>query len=56
MSSAPDAETERQRFRVTHLFHPLFGYEFDLISYAHCWAEDRVFYLDDTQHARFAPS
>ena len=56
MSNAPDAEDERRRFRVTHPFHPRFGSEFDLISYNHCWGEDRVFYVDETEQIRSLPA
>ena len=49
MSNAPNTEAESRRFRVTHPFHPLFGHEYDLIEYRHCWSEDRVFYIDETE-------
>ena len=52
MSNAPDAADQRRSFRVTHPFHPLFGREFDLINYTHCWGEDRVFYVDETDQVR----
>lgn len=32
--------------RVTHPFHPLFGFEFDLVVRKLTWAEDRVFFFD----------
>ena len=32
---------------MTHPFHPLFGREFDLVTYRHNWSEDRVYYQDD---------
>jgi len=56
LSSAPDAKAERQRFRVTHAFHPLFGREYDLIQYRHSWSEDRVVYLDEAGTARSLPA
>ena len=56
LSNAPDAEAEDRCFRVTHLFHPLFGHEFDLINYRHCWSEDRVFYVDETGRVRSLPA
>jgi len=56
LANAPDAKAEQQRFRVIHLFHPLFGLEFDLINYTHCWGEDRVFYVDQTGQVRSLPA
>lgn len=56
MSNAPDAEAESRRFRVTHPFHPLFGAAYDLIDYRHCWAEDRVFYIDEAEQIRSLPA
>ena len=56
MSNAPDAEAKHRRFRVTHPFHPLLGYEYDLIDYRHCWAEDRVFYFDEEEQLRSLPA
>jgi len=41
---------------VTHPFHPLFGREFDLIDYRHCWAEDRIFYVDEAEQVRSMPA
>jgi Family of unknown function (DUF5372) len=33
---------------VTHPFHPLFGREFQLVTYRQNWGEDRVYFHDDT--------
>jgi len=41
---------------VTHPFHPYFGSEFDLITYSHCWGEDRVFYVDETDQICSLPA
>jgi hypothetical protein len=41
---------------VTHPFHPLLGRQFDLISYKHCWGEDRVFYVDESEQIRSLPA
>ena len=35
---------------MTHPFHPLFGYEFELIEYHKTWGEDRVFFRDSEGH------
>ena len=56
LSNAPDTETERRRFRVTHPFHPLLGREYDLIDYRHFWAEDRVVYVDEAGVACSLPA
>ncbi len=31
---------------MTHPFHPLFGQEFELVTYRHNWGEDRVYFCD----------
>ena len=41
---------------MTHPFHPLFGREFELIDYRHCWSEDRVFYLGPDNKVRSLPA
>ena len=41
---------------MTHPFHPLFGREYDLVDYRHCWSEDRVFYVDETGEVRSLPA
>ena len=46
MSNAPPEGSARQRFRVTHPFHPLYGREFELIEYRQNWGEDRVYFRD----------
>ena len=56
MSTAPDAALDYRSFRVTHPFHPLLGCEFDLINISHCWGDDRVFYVDETDQVRCLPA
>jgi hypothetical protein len=56
LSNAPDATGECRRFRVTHPFHPLFGHEFDLIEYRHCWFEDRVYFFSGAKQTRSLPA
>ncbi len=41
---------------MTHRFHPLFGRELDLVNKSHCWGEERVFYVDETEHVRSLPA
>ena len=41
---------------MTHPCPPLCGREFDPIDYRHCWGEDRVFYIDETEQVRSLPA
>ena len=34
---------------MTHPFHPLAGRAFELVSYAHTWGEQRVFFREPGQ-------
>jgi hypothetical protein len=43
-------------FRVTHLFHPLYGREFTLVTQRHNWSEERVYYYDDHQRLASLPT
>ena len=56
MTNAPDAEAECRCFRVTHPFHPLLGREFGLVNFRHCWGEERVFYVDETEQICSLPA
>ena len=51
-SIAPDVEGAGRFFRVIHPFHPLFGQEFELISYNYAWSEERVSFQDQEGHYR----
>jgi hypothetical protein len=42
--STAQAGSDRQRFRITHPFHPLKGEEYELVGFAHTWGEHRVFF------------
>ena len=46
LSIAPDCRGEQRRIRITHPFHPLFGREFDLVTYRNTWFEERVYFYD----------
>jgi hypothetical protein len=37
---------------VTHPFHPLYGREFELVTYRQNWGEDRVYFHDDEGRLR----
>jgi hypothetical protein len=41
---------------VTHPFHPLFGREFELVTYRHTWGEDRVYYCDSAGELHALPA
>jgi hypothetical protein len=45
-----------QTFRVTHVFHPLYGREFTLVDQYTAWGEDRVYFHDDTGRLRHFPT
>ena len=55
-STTPDAGREQRGFRVIHPFHPLFGREFELVHTRQCWAEDRIFFLDEGKDLRSIPA
>jgi len=41
--------------KVTHPFHPLFGREFELVTYKKAWGEDRVYFRDDKDRLHRMP-
>ncbi|MCL0095929.1 Y4bD/Y4pK family protein [Dehalococcoidia bacterium] len=43
-------------FRVVHPFHPLYGQEFELITYRNNWGEERVFFHDSGGRLRSMPA
>lgn len=45
-----------QSFRITHVFHPLYGHEFTLVDWGSAWGEDRVYYHDETGRLRRLPA
>jgi len=40
---------------VIHPFHPLSGREFELVTYAQTWGEDRVYFRDEAGRLRRMP-
>lgn len=40
---------------MTHAFHPLFGRDFELITYRNAWGEDRVYFRDDSGRLHHMP-
>jgi hypothetical protein len=55
-STALDPVDQVDRFRVTHPFHPLHGREFELVDRRSAWAEDRVYFHDETGRLRRIPT
>jgi hypothetical protein len=55
-STTLDPVDQIERFRVTHPFHPLHGQEFALVDRRSAWAEDRVYFHDETGRLRRIPS
>jgi hypothetical protein len=45
-----------QAFLVTHVFHPLYGRELQLIDQYLAWGEDRVCFRDDKGGLRYLPT
>jgi hypothetical protein len=43
-------------FTVTHPFHPLYGQEFEILTYRHNWGEYRVTFYDTPEHVRALPA
>jgi hypothetical protein len=41
---------------VTHPFHPLYGQQFEILSYRHNWGEYRVTFYDTPGHVRGLPA
>ena len=40
---------------MTHPFHPLFGREFELVTYKKTWGEDRVYFRDEAGRLHHMP-
>jgi len=43
-------------FTVTHPFHPLYGQQFEILSYRHSWGEYRVSFYETPAHVRILPA
>ena len=55
LSTARCDDHRGQTFRVTHPYHPLFGQEFEMVSYHHTWAEARVCFQHSPGRLRALP-
>jgi hypothetical protein len=51
-----DPLEDAQSFRVTHIFHPLYGQEFTVVDSRSAWGEDRVYFRDATGWLRHLPT
>src|SRR5437867_1855401 len=40
-STAPAKHSAKQRFQITHPYHPLFQQEFELVQYRRNWGEEK---------------
>ena len=56
LSNTPGEIHEKQLFRVTHTFHPLCGFEFELFEYHVAWGEERVYFLDSAGELQRLPA
>jgi hypothetical protein len=43
-------------FTVTHPFHPLYGQQFEILSYRSCWGEYRVTFYETPDRVRILPA
>ncbi len=41
---------------MTHPFHPLYGQQFEMLSYRHNWGEYRVTFYQTPDHVRALPA
>ena len=41
---------------MTHPFHPLYGQQFEILSYRHNWGEYRVTFYETPEHVRTLPA
>ena len=55
-STTPALLDRKQTFLVTHVFHPLYGRELQLIDQYLAWGEDRVCFRDDDGGLRYLPT
>jgi len=42
--------------RLSHPFHPLYGQQFEILSYRHNWGEYRVTFYETPEHIRALPA
>ncbi len=54
--TAPGGENAERKFIITHPFHPLYGREFEIITYKNNWGEDRVSFYDQNDKLTSIPA
>jgi hypothetical protein len=55
-STTPSPSLEEGIFTVTHPFHPLYGQQFEILTYRHNWGEYRVTFYETPDHVRTLPA
>src|SRR5215470_545873 len=55
-STTPSPSLTEGVFTVTHPFHPLYGQQFEILSYRCCWGEYRVSFYETADHVRTLPA
>ena len=55
-STALATHSAKQRFQITHPYHPLFQQEFELVQYRRNWGEDRVYFQAGGVHLTSVPA
>jgi len=55
-STTPSPSLEEGLFTVTHPFHPLYGQQFEILTYRHNWGEYRVTFYETSEHVRTLPA
>ena len=56
MRTAPGDANPKQKFTVTHPFHPWRGKQFELINCERRWGQWRVFYLTENGQLAYFPA
>ena len=55
-STTPSPSLAEGVFTVTHPFHPLYGQQFEILTYRHNWGEYRVTFYQTPDHVRALPA
>ena len=55
-STTPSPSLAEGVFTVTHPFHPLYGQQFEILSYRHNWGEYRVTFYQTADRVRALPA
>ena len=55
-STTPSPSLAEGVFTVTHPFHPLYGQQFEILTYRHNWGKYRVTFYQTPEHVRVLPA